>query len=81
MASLPISRSNHEASESLFTGITIRHDTMPVSYTHLDVYKRQAIQIAKIRAVVLYIMQSFTQGVDYIKSVSYTHLDVYKRQI
>ena len=28
---------------------------------------KTAIQIAKIRAVVLYIMQSFTQGVDYIK--------------
>ena len=34
---------------------------------------KTAIQIAKIRAVVLYIMQSFTP-------VSYTHLDVYKRQ-
>ena len=31
MAILPISRSNHEASESLFTGITIRHDTMRCS--------------------------------------------------
>ena len=47
----------------------------PVSYTHLDVYKRQAM--------------SFTAGAGFTRSntgmgssvtVSYTHLDVYKRQ-
>ena len=59
----------------------------PVSYTHLDVYKRQAYE---------YLCSVFTEIVfgavfwDYsalpfnlggrINPVSYTHLDVYKRQ-
>ena len=43
----------------------------PVSYTHLDVYKRQALSGSQ-SAVVL---------VDDLDPVSYTHLDVYKRQV
>ena len=39
----------------------------PVSYTHLDVYKRQVY--------VVFI------AVGYVVAVSYTHLDVYKRQM
>ena len=51
----------------------------PVSYTHLDVYKRQAI----------FCMNDLMAGGCYdwadesgikIPPVSYTHLDVYKRQ-
>ena len=51
-----------------------------VSYTHLDVYKRQGhnvvtlalgAELAAVRALDVAVMQS---------AVSYTHLDVYKRQ-
>ena len=46
---------------------------MPVSYTHLDVYKRQEFNYAR-EALEL---GSFNYA---LKPVSYTHLDVYKRQ-
>ena len=42
----------------------------PVSYTHLDVYKRQVLPVELRPMIVL----------DDVTSVSYTHLDVYKRQ-
>ena len=42
-----------------------------VSYTHLDVYKRQLVKTAPV-------LDSW--GVGSPRSVSYTHLDVYKRQ-
>ena len=42
-----------------------------VSYTHLDVYKRQVISMATVISMVM----------DILIPVSYTHLDVYKRQI
>ena len=53
---------------------------LTVSYTHLDVYKRQLqkqiVNYAKTRAVyVEYRKAGYSK-----KSVSYTHLDVYKRQ-
>ena len=64
----------------------------PVSYTHLDVYKRQAFA-TYIRAILLRDTGStlspfhaflFLQGLETlslrVKPVSYTHLDVYKRQ-
>ena len=59
---------------------------MPVSYTHLDVYKRQtrtrrlaAAYIALAAAVaVLFALNLFWGSVS---PVSYTHLDVYKRQL
>ena len=60
------------------------HSDAPVSYTHLDVYKRQ------IQYNVLYLFQRICRNitVEYGSSrlddshipVSYTHLDVYKRQ-
>ena len=46
----------------------------PVSYTHLDVYKRQVLA-ADERA--LAVIDAFALG---LEPVSYTHLDVYKRQ-
>ena len=64
----------------------------PVSYTHLDVYKRQGIKDAApawlvnqlcgsgLRAVAIAAQQIQT-GQASIVAVSYTHLDVYKRQI
>ena len=55
----------------------------PVSYTHLDVYKRQAY-ISQMWAEAMEIYRSgmfklsFSPAMQ--RSVSYTHLDVYKRQ-
>ena len=51
-----------------------------VSYTHLDVYKRQAIDIVKsgTRREDLLLDEDEQAAVD--NTVSYTHLDVYKRQ-
>ena len=68
----------------------------PVSYTHLDVYKRQEITKAKIaiddllnNTVKLYTnepeselsLEEEMEQTEQDMSVSYTHLDVYKRQI
>ena len=63
-----------------------------VSYTHLDVYKRQGMQIAF--AFFLGILQGYAPATDLTVlrdriagillgniAVSYTHLDVYKRQV
>ena len=52
---------------------------LPVSYTHLDVYKRQLIAIVgrgmrEARGTAGRIFSA-------LAPVSYTHLDVYKRQI
>ena len=53
----------------------------PVSYTHLDVYKRQTVECPILRAAALRLgrrgSRSWQSGP---MSVSYTHLDVYKRQ-
>ena len=46
---------------------------VPVSYTHLDVYKRQVKNFAEID-------YDITDSEDYEDPVSDTHLDVYKRQ-
>ena len=54
----------------------------PVSYTHLDVYKRQAVcSAAKAMKSALSIVQFQTGGAVPCVAVSYTHLDVYKRQL
>ena len=60
-------------------------DLKAVSYTHLDVYKRQAYDIAGQN---LADEQSFTEAIFMAikifknrQAVSYTHLDVYKRQM
>ena len=50
---------------------------MPVSYTHLDVYKRQGEGGVKLAEEVVRLCE---QPNDSFTSVSYTHLDVYKRQ-
>ena len=57
--------------------------TGAVSYTHLDVYKRQVV----LHSVVNRLMANKKELKDYYYSpesayepVSYTHLDVYKRQ-
>ena len=61
---------------------------MPVSYTHLDVYKRQVIctLIYSLKTQVSLLpppWEEFTTKEPSLSAtpVSYTHLDVYKRQI
>ena len=46
-----------------------------VSYTHLDVYKRQGYKLAVNK-----LKDDIGMKTDGLESVSYTHLDVYKRQ-
>ena len=59
----------------------------PVSYTHLDVYKRQEMDKALleflIRKLNLTKKDSIIPGgkIHNFRPVSYTHLDVYKRQV
>ena len=50
---------------------------VPVSYTHLDVYKRQDMKKPE-HALKAFIRFALAQGAI---TVSYTHLDVYKRQV
>ena len=62
----------------------------PVSYTHLDVYKRQLIccvvDFGIAQFGLLNLIQKAYSGIAYLAipviliPVSYTHLDVYKRQ-
>ena len=67
-----------------------------VSYTHLDVYKRQSLmnyskkygvsrasrKYNKSRSYIYFWLKRWDGSVESlaVKSVSYTHLDVYKRQ-
>ena len=54
----------------------------PVSYTHLDVYKRQGSRRYSfpIRQTMIRTLGFSWKGAVYTP-VSYTHLDVYKRQV
>ena len=56
-----------------------RNILLPVSYTHLDVYKRQ-IEDLKYAADNLTITSTDKGRLTKAAAVSYTHLDVYKRQ-
>ena len=54
----------------------------PVSYTHLDVYKRQPFSTGEAKAQRGVGRREIGHGhLAWRASVSYTHLDVYKRQI
>ena len=63
----------------------------PVSYTHLDVYKRQGYNENKLSKYVwgcialllaaAYVPPAFGFVLPAVVPVSYTHLDVYKRQL
>ena len=75
------------------TGSGSWRGTVSVSYTHLDVYKRQIINyVAKERldqlsetgahqGVIAQVAAYEYASVEDILAVSYTHLDVYKRQV
>ena len=57
-----------------------------VSYTHLDVYKRQGLDAAMEWQSEEFQKRSditcvFNSNISDITAVSYTHLDVYKRQV
>ena len=56
---------------------------IPVSYTHLDVYKRQGVGSGiVINGQMVYGHDGFAGELGHtIIPVSYTHLDVYKRQV
>ena len=71
-------KESHERDFAAF-GVAFDHyDSTPVSYTHLDVYKRQALNRSAISPI-QYTYCRMPQPVG-TTSVSYTHLDVYKRQ-
>ena len=64
------------------------HGNMPVSYTHLDVYKRQALRKSGVSFGLRFWIFStpathFAAAFESTSEipVSYTHLDVYKRQV
>ena len=50
----------------------------PVSYTHLDVYKRQSADAPVFRNYKYFFLSLCPERKR--RAVSYTHLDVYKRQ-
>ena len=78
---LPIVEAFHKAGNRVIVVLAARTKE-PVSYTHLDVYKRQALR----RNVCCQFRNqdqadAYSDPVVYgIASVSYTHLEVYKRQ-
>ena len=59
------------------TTSSLAQSSCAVSYTHLDVYKRQAQWVAESTSVKHPGREWVYDGMP----VSYTHLDVYKRQI
>ena len=62
-----------------------QHCHEAVSYTHLDVYKRQQRDAANAGFASCRKLNLKKTGInlltDWVRAVSYTHLDVYKRQV
>ena len=67
----------------------VLHTPVPVSYTHLDVYKRQAQtgdfygmfkEMDGLPVIVRLLDPPLHEFLESPRAVSYTHLDVYKRQ-
>ena len=61
------------------SGLALNDNPIAVSYTHLDVYKRQGLLNGGGIFVGLKLLTQSTASCS-MGSVSYTHLDVYKRQ-
>ena len=59
---------------------TSRRRQEPVSYTHLDVYKRQVLAFLEHFGLRALTVKLAFETLGEVVSVSYTHLDVYKRQ-
>ena len=66
------------------------NSTTAVSYTHLDVYKRQEFLKFSLICIILFFLSFFSTANLFVttlliniffNAVSYTHLDVYKRQV
>ena len=82
---------------SYFNYMRGTHSANAVSYTHLDVYKRQVSKNTALRTLECYINQltaldvsqnialtelyCYRNQLTALDAVSYTHLDVYKRQL
>ena len=68
----------------IYNSSAARAKAASVSYTHLDVYKRQALNAAKGGAARVTAADISAEAIAMAKRnaepVSYTHLDVYKRQ-
>ena len=79
-ATLPSSSS---ARRTLYTCcISVKNNaSTSVSYTHLDVYKRQLLPFFGFLLDYNGIFSRFIFGSPSGRAVSYTHLDVYKRQV
>ena len=72
----------------VFSSFDLKMTHGPVSYTHLDVYKRQYQSLLQKEFDIMKHVQHpgvaevmGIEEVDGYGTVSYTHLDVYKRQI
>ena len=91
-------RDSHISLFSCFSGDQVNHsckacrESLPVSYTHLDVYKRQLLDSSLVGGTTVgtgknelpKVFESVSEdkdGVITVTPVSYTHLDVYKRQM
>ena len=70
-------------------GVHPLFDVRAVSYTHLDVYKRQVVSRIEKKchngAIILAhptqdTADALQEVINIVRAVSYTHLDVYKRQ-
>ena len=81
-------RTLHLGTRPFFTGSSDSTPKQPVSYTHLDVYKRQyqgrdplreIIDEAHAHNIKVHAWFEYGFAASY-GPVSYTHLDVYKRQ-
>ena len=60
--------------------VILRQRLYTVSYTHLDVYKRQGFVFPVVAFTLFAVGLLYGLHSNAHKSVSYTHLDVYKRQ-
>ena len=71
----------HIAKQRIIIGKLGFFNIMTVSYTHLDVYKRQIPMYPYNQKCLKELKYSLTRQIwNRYTSVSYTHLDVYKRQ-